>query len=58
MWTHQFGVSVAVQDEVLWFQVSVDDAFGVQVGKGFHHTAGVEPGGGVFKRTPETHRVI
>lgn len=49
---------MTVQDEVLRFQVSVDDAFGVQVGEGFHHTASVEPGGGVFKRTPETHRDI
>lgn len=45
---------MAVQDEVLRFQVSVYDAFGVQVSEGFHHAAGVEPGGRVFKRTSGT----
>lgn len=44
-WTNQFGVSVAVQDEVFRFQVSVYDAFGVQVGEGFDHTASVKASG-------------
>lgn len=45
MWTNQFGVSVAVQDEVFRFQVSVYDAFGVQVGEGFDHAARVKASG-------------
>lgn len=53
-WTHQLGVSTVVQYEVLRLQVSVYDAFGMQVGEGFHHTAGVEAGGGVLERAPET----
>ena len=54
IWNYQLGVSVAVQYEVLRLQVSVYDAFGVQVGEGFNHTGGVESGGWIFKRTPET----
>ncbi len=54
---YQFGVSSAVQDEVLRLQVSVYDAFGVQVGKGFDHTGRVEPCCRIFKRAPETRTV-
>lgn len=57
-WTHQLGVSTVVQYEVLRLQVSVYDAFGVQVGEGFHHTAGVEAGGGVLERAPETQGAV
>lgn len=46
---YQFGVSPAVQDEVLRLQVSVYDAFGVQVGEGFDHTGCVEPRCRIFK---------
>lgn len=46
---------MAIEDEVLWFQVSVDNSFGVQVGEGFHNTASVEPCGRVFKRTPKMY---
>lgn len=53
MWNYQLGVSPAVQYEVFRFQVSVNDAFGVQVGERFDHTGRVEPGGRIFKRTPE-----
>lgn len=42
-----------VQYKVLWFQVSVDNAFGMQVSKSLHHTSCVKPGCGVFKRTPK-----
>ena len=49
---YQLGVSPAVQDEVLRLQVSVDDAFRVQVGKGLHHARCVEPGGDILKRPP------
>lgn len=48
-WNYQLGVSVAVQYEVLRLQVSVYDAFGVQVGEGFDHTGGVKSGGRIFK---------
>lgn len=51
---YQLGVSSAVQNEVFGFQVSVNDAFGVQVGERFDHAARVEPGGGIFKGAPET----
>lgn len=45
IWNYQLGVSMAVQYEVLRLQVSVYDAFGVQVGEGFDHAGGVESGG-------------
>lgn len=51
---YQLGVSPAVQNEVFGFQVSVNDAFGVQVGERFDHAARVEPGGGIFEGAPET----
>ena len=43
--SYQFGIAPVVQYKVLWFEVSVDDAFGMQVGKGLHHTSRVKPGG-------------
>ena len=49
---YQLGVSPAVQDEVLGLQVSVDDAFRVQVGEGLHHACCVEPGSDILKRPP------
>lgn len=57
MRNYQLGVSPAVQYEVFRLQVSVYDAFGMQVGEGFNHTGRVEPGSRIFKRTPETQRV-
>lgn len=56
--SHQFGVAPAVQYKVLWFEVSVDDAFGMQVGEGLHHTRRVESGRRVVKRTPGSERRI
>jgi hypothetical protein len=29
------GLSLVVQDDILWFDVSVDDSLGSQVAKGF-----------------------
>lgn len=43
--SYQFGIAPVVQYKVLWFEVSIDDSFGMQVGEGFHHTSCVEPGG-------------
>ena len=53
---HQLGVSPVVQYEVLWFEVSVDDAFGMQVSKGLHHAGCIEPCGRVLKGTPGGRR--
>lgn len=50
---YQFGISVAVQYEVLRLQVSVYDAFGVQVGEGFDHAARVKTSGRIIEGTPE-----
>lgn len=41
---YQFSIAPVVQYKVLWFEVSVDDSFGMQVGKCFHHTGCVKPG--------------
>lgn len=41
---YQFSIAPVVQYKVLRFEVSVDDSFGMQVGKGFHHTGCVKPG--------------
>lgn len=43
--SHQFGITPVVQYKVLWFQVSVDDTFGMQISKGLHHTSCVKSGG-------------
>ena len=50
--SYQFGIAPVVQYKVLWFEVSIDDSFGMQVGEGFHHTSCVEPGGWVLKWAP------
>lgn len=47
--THQLGITSVIQDEVLWLEVPINDPFGMQVGKGFHHTCRVEPGRGILK---------
>lgn len=49
---YQFSIAPVVQYKVLWFEVSVDDSFGMQVGEGLHHTSCVKPGRGVLKGTP------
>lgn len=43
--SYQFGIAPVVQYKVLWFEVSVDDSFGMQVSEGLHHTRCVKPGG-------------
>jgi len=45
-------VVLLIQEQVLWLQVSVDDAFGMQIGERLHHARRVEPRGGVLERTP------
>ena len=50
--SYQLGVAPVVQYEVLRFQVSINDAFGMQIGEGLHHARRVEPGGGVLERAP------
>lgn len=50
--SYQFGVAPVVQYKVFWFEVSVNDSFGMQVGEGLHHTSRVEPGGWILKWTP------
>ena len=47
--SYQFGIAPVVQYKVLWFEVSVDDSFGMQVGEGLYHTRCVKPGGRVLK---------
>lgn len=49
---YQLGVTSVVQDDVLRFEVSVDDSSGVQEGQSLDDAAGVEPGGAVIKRAP------
>lgn len=46
---HQLGVSSLVQDDVLRFEVSVDDSSGVQESQSLYDTAGVEPSGAVIE---------
>lgn len=52
---HQLSVSSVVQYQVLWFEVSVDDAFGMQISEGLRHTRRVESSSGVLERTPESN---
>lgn len=47
--THQLGITSVIQNEVLWLEVPINDPFGMQVGKGFHHARRVKPGGGILK---------
>lgn len=49
--SYQFSVAPVIQYKVLWFEVSVDDAFGMQVGEGLHHTSCIKPGGRVLEWT-------
>ena len=53
-WWYQFDVSTGVQDEVFWFEVSVDDSVWVQVAQGLRHTRWVEPGCVDVKGSSET----
>lgn len=50
--SYQFSIAPVVQYKVLWFEVSVNDSFGMQVGKGLHHTCCVKSGSWVLKWTP------
>lgn len=43
--SYQFGITPVVQYKVFWFQVSVDDTFGMQISKGLHHAGCIKPGG-------------
>lgn len=52
-WLHQLGVASLVQDDVLRFEVSVDDSSRVQVGQSLDDASGVEPSGAVVERPPE-----
>lgn len=47
--SYQFGITPVVQYKVLWFKVSVDNAFGMQVSKSLNYTGCVKPGGRVLK---------
>lgn len=42
--THQFGITSMIQNEVFWFEVPINDPFGMQIGKSFDHTCCVKPG--------------
>lgn len=53
---YQLGVTSVVQDDVLRFEVSVDDASGVQEGQSLDDAAGVEAGGAVIERAPGRQR--
>lgn len=53
---YQLSVSPVVQNDVLGFQVSVDDPSGVQERQSLDDAAGVEAGGAVVKRAPERQR--
>lgn len=52
MCPHQLGVSSVVQDDVLRFEVSVDDSSGVQESQSLYDAARVEASGAVIKRSP------
>lgn len=41
--SHQFGITSVVQYQVLRFEVSVYDSFGMQVSERLHHTRRVKP---------------
>ena len=45
----QLYVSRGIQKKILWFQVSVDDAFFMEVIKGEDDTSHIEPGGAVIE---------
>lgn len=51
--SHQFNVSLRIQKQVFWFEISVNNALVVEVGERLYNTARVEPGGGVIERTPK-----
>lgn len=54
--THNFDVSLYIQHQVLWLQVSVHDVLLVEVGISLHHTGSAEHGNGLIKTPSENHR--
>lgn len=52
---HQLGVSFLIQQHVLWFQVSVDDALAVEESQSLQNTGCVETECVLIERTPETN---
>lgn len=48
---YKLNISFEIKKEVLWLEVTVDDALGVEVVKCLHHAGCVEPGGRVVKVT-------
>lgn len=52
MVTHQFDVAFSVQHQILGLQVSVEDAFSMEVVKSLSDTADTEFGYGFFKTAP------
>lgn len=54
--TDQLGVASVIQDEIFWFEVPVNDSFGMQIGKRFHHACCVKSGRRIFKWTSEIQK--
>lgn len=54
--TDQLGVASVIQDEIFWLEVPVNDSFGMQIGKGFHHACCVKSGRRIFKWTSEIQK--
>ena len=55
---YKFDVTIGREQEVLWFEIPVDDATAVQVMERLHHTGRVEPSGRVVEWAPadtDTH---
>ena len=52
--THQFDVSIGVQQQVLWLQIPVHNAPAVEIGESLHHTRCVEPCSTIVKALPAT----
>lgn len=48
---YQFGVAPVVQYKVFWFEVSVNNAFGMQISESFHYTCCVKSCSRIFKGT-------
>lgn len=53
---HQLGISSAVQDDVLGFEISVNNSPRVQESQSLYDAAGVEPSGAVVERPPGRHK--
>lgn len=53
---HQFGISSAVQNDVLRFEISVNNSSWVQESQSLYDAAGVEPSGAVIEWPPERQK--